>query len=108
MKLLGAFFSSVTHLLVVLSKDNTTQNIRKSAIEEFELKEVIVQRPTISNPIIKNSTIQGRIEFELPPSTTSNFQKLRPLPPITSSPPITNAQSQKKNLPTEVSIFAIE
>ena len=57
MKLLGAFFSSVTHLLVVLNKDNTTQNIRKSATEEFELKEVIVQRPTISNPIIKNSTI---------------------------------------------------
>ena len=60
MKLLGAFFSSVTHLLVVLNKDNTTQNIRKSSREEFELKEVIVQRPTISNPIIKNSTIQRR------------------------------------------------
>ena len=37
MKLLGAFFSSVTHLLVALSKDNTTQNIRKSARGEFEL-----------------------------------------------------------------------
>ena len=107
MKLVGAFFSSVTHLLVVLNKNNTTQNIRKSAREEFELKEVIVQRPTISNPIIQNSTIQRRVEFELPPPT-SKFQKLRPLPPIPSSSPITNAQSQKKNLRTEVSIFAIE
>ena len=108
MKLLGAFCNSVTHMLVVLNKDNTTQNIRKSAREEFELKEVIVQRPTISYPIIKNSTIQRRVEFELPPPTTSKFQKIRPLPPIPSSPPKTNAQSQKKNLPTEVSIFAIE
>ena len=28
MKLLGAFFSLVTHLLVVLNKENTTQNIK--------------------------------------------------------------------------------
>ena len=49
MKLLGAFFSSVTHLLVVLNKKNTTQNTRKQTREEFELQEVIVHRATISN-----------------------------------------------------------
>ena len=125
MKLLAAFFSSVTHLLVALSKDNTTQNIRKSAREEFELKEVIVQRPTISNPIIKNSTIQRRVEFELPPPTTSKFQKLRlltpfpssaprndaqslPLPPRPCPAPINYAQPQNKNLSTKVFIFAID
>ena len=70
MKLLEAFFSSVTHLLVVLNKKNTTQNTRKQTREEFELQEVIVQevivhRPTISNPIQKNSTIQRKVEFKI-------------------------------------------
>ena len=108
MKLLGAFFSSVTHLLVVLNKENTTQNIRKPAGEELQLKEIVINRPTISNPILKNSTVQKRIEFELPPPETPKFQKFRPQPCIPSSVPVTDIQSPKKNLSTGVAIFTIE
>ena len=91
MKLLGAFFSSVRHLLVVLNKKNTPQNIRKPAGEELELQKVVINRPTISNPILRNSTIQRMIEFELPPPQTPKFPKLRPLPPRPSSVPINEA-----------------
>ena len=108
MKLLGAFFSSVTQLLVVLNKKNTTQYIRKQAGEEFELKEVVINRPTISNPILTNLMIQRRVEFEVPLPVTQKFQKFRPLPRIPSSDPITDTQSPKKNLSTDVSIFTIE
>ena len=93
MKLLGATFRSVTHLLVVLNKENTIRNIRKPAGEELEMKEIVINRPTISNPILKISTVQRRVEFELPPPKTPKFQKLRPLPPIPSSVPITDIQS---------------
>ena len=98
MKLLGAFFSSVTHLLVVLNKENTTQNIRKPAGEEFELQEIVINTPTISNPILPNSTIQWMVEFKLPPPETPKLTKFRPLLAILSSAPITDAQSHKKNL----------
>ena len=107
MKLLGAFFSSVTHLLVVLNIKNTIQNVRKLAGEKLELQEIVINRPTISNPILKNSTIQRRVEFELLPETPK-FKKFRPLPPIPFFAPITDAQSSKKNLSKEVSIFTIE
>ena len=59
MKLLGAFFSSVTHLLGVLNKENTTQNIRKPAREVLELKEIVINRPTISNPILRIQQFKG-------------------------------------------------
>ena len=108
MKLLGAFFSSVTHLLLVLNKENTTQNIRKPAGEELELKDIVINRPTISNPILKNSAVQRRVEFELSPPKTPKFLNFRPLPPIPSSVPITDIQSPKKNFSTEVAIFTIE
>ena len=100
-------FLQFSHKLVVLNKENTTQNIRKPAGEELELQEIVINRPTISNPILKNTTLQRRAKFELPPPEKPKFQKLRPLPPIPSSAPITDAQSQQKNLSTEVSIFAI-
>ena len=74
----------------------------------MELQEIVISRPTISNPTLKNSTIQRRVEFELSPPETPKFQKLRPLPPIPSSSPVKDAQSQTKNLSTEVSIFTIE
>ena len=108
MKLLGAIFSSVTHLLIVLNKENTIQNIRKPAGEELELKEIVINRPTISNPILKNSRVQRRVEFELPAPKTPKLKKLRPLPPIPSSVPITDIQSPEENLSTEVAIFTIE
>ena len=60
-----SLFTSVTHLLVVLNKNNATQNRTRTAREEFELQEVIVQRPPITNSILKNSTIQKKVEFEI-------------------------------------------
>ena len=99
MKLLGAFFSSVTHLLVVLNKENTTQNIRKPVGEELELKKIVINRPTITNPILKNSTVQRRVEFEIPPRKTSKFKKFRPLHPIPSSVPITDMRRFTSTVP---------
>ena len=101
-------FLQFSHTLLVLNKENTTQNIRKPAGEELELKEIVMNRPTISNPILKNSTVQRRVEFELPSPKTPKFQTFRPLSPIPSSVPITDIQSPKKNLSTEVTIFTIE
>ena len=76
MEVLRAIFSSVTHLFVVLNKGNTIQNIRKPAGEELELKEIVINRPTISNPIQRNSTVQRRVEFELPPPKMSFYNEI--------------------------------
>ena len=97
-----------SHTLVILNKENTTQNIRNPVGEELELNEIVINRTTISNPILKKSTVQRRVEFELPPPKTPKFQKLRPQPLIPSSVPITDIQSPKENLSTEVAIFTIE
>ena len=48
----------MTHVLVVLNKKDTTQNVRKTAREDFQLLKVIVQRRTISYPILKKGGIR--------------------------------------------------
>ena len=68
-------YLQLSHTLTDGIKENTIQNIRKPAGEELELKEIVINRPTISNPILTNSTVQRRVEFELPPPKTPKFQK---------------------------------
>ena len=51
-----------------LNEENTTQNIRKPAGEELELQEIVINRPTMSNPILKtaaNSLARGFLKLNL-------------------------------------------